>query len=283
MSIKILVIDDEIERFKRLKDLLAAERYQHEPFELRVAHDSETGLALLDQFQPEVILLDIHMPLSHLDGWATCLHIRRRPGYEFGKRGVIMFSEVRRDLVDIDTGYYAGTDRYLVTPFDDGQLIREVKELLHKLRFRSQPSTPNQATQADIQSTNWVDEEDLDEREVFDEHLTIYWNRHRVSINGEEVRLQHLEYKLLKYLRNHLNRLCSYQDLMLYAFSNITWSDIDNKKISEEQLQSIYMPSMESLHKAISTLRKKLKNDDYQYIKTQSRVGYMLERKRHAT
>lgn len=280
MSIKILVIDDSVERLVRLKKLLERETYENESIVVEVAHNSDEGLDKLESFQPEVILLDVHMPDSHFDGWVTCVHIRRRPGYEVGKRSVIMFSEVRREMVDIETGYYVGADDYIVTPFDDWQLVRAVKKQLHNLRRHTYliTSLPSQSSQ-----TSQLDEDDNTEYEVFDEHLTICWQRHSVSIDGTEVRLQHLEYKLLEYLRNHLNRYCSYQDLMLYAFNNITWSDIDNKKISEKQLESFHMPSMESLTKAISTLRKKIKHEEYGHIKNQSRVGYMLERKPHGT
>lgn len=296
MSIKILVIDDSVERLVRLKKLLEKENYEKEPFVVEVARNSDEGLAILDRFQPEIILLDVHMPQSHFDGWVTCVHIRRRPGYEVGKRGVIMFSEVRREMVDIDTGYYVGADDYIVTPFEDFQLVRAVKKQLHNLRRHTYliTSSPSQSSQ-----TSQLDEDDNTEYEVFDEHLTICWQRHSVSVDGVEVRLQHLEYKLLEYLRNQLNKVCYYDELKDYAWKDISWansSEEDLKKSYDRLSRSLdrnntkgdqetvdWMPSDVALNRQISTLRKKLKNDSYHYITTQPKLGYMLERKTHGT
>lgn len=302
MSIKILVIDDSVDRHVRLKRLLAVEQYETEPFTVEVASNSDDGLALLDKFQPEVVLLDVRMPDSHFDGWVTCLHIRRRPGYEVGKCGIIMFSEVHREMVDIATGHYVGADAYIVTPFNDSDLLRKVKELLHRLRSRPLATLERYQTEkTNAQQGTQADEEDLAEYEVFDEHLTIYWKRYRVSVDGEEVILKHLEYKLLEYLRDHLNELCYYDELKDYAWKGISWSDSseedlkrsyerlsksldrDNGKAVKQQDAVDWMPTDAALNRQICTLRAKIKNDSYHYIITQPKVGYMLERRHRAT
>ncbi|MEK9628218.1 MAG: response regulator [Nitrospinota bacterium] len=54
---KVLLVDDEVEFCKLLKDFLECEGYL-----VDVAHDAEEGLAKAIQFEPELVLLDIRMP-----------------------------------------------------------------------------------------------------------------------------------------------------------------------------------------------------------------------------
>jgi two-component system OmpR family response regulator len=54
---------------------LVGERLRDEGFEVFVANDGVMGLHMLERHEPDLVLLDVMMPV--MDGWETCRHIRR--------------------------------------------------------------------------------------------------------------------------------------------------------------------------------------------------------------
>jgi CheY-like chemotaxis protein len=68
----VLVVEDEL----AIRTLLA-EALADEGFEVRAAADGRDALAVLERWRPNVILLDLNMPI--IDGWALRDELRRRP------------------------------------------------------------------------------------------------------------------------------------------------------------------------------------------------------------
>lgn len=69
---KIAIIEDDpvINQMYRMK-------FEADGFDVRMASDGKTGVALVKEFQPDIILLDIQMP--HMTGDEALAHIRREP------------------------------------------------------------------------------------------------------------------------------------------------------------------------------------------------------------
>ena len=82
----------------------------------RVAYDGESALAMLDEYQPEVVLLDIGM--RGLDGYETCQRIRRVLGSQVLLVALTGFGQEQ----DKEKAARAGFDVHLTKPADEAAL-----------------------------------------------------------------------------------------------------------------------------------------------------------------
>lgn len=111
---KILIVDDEKINIKILLEILEFE----DEYIIRTALSGEEGLAILTEFHPDVILLDIMMP--GIDGYEVCRSIRNDQEHRSAK--IIMLSG-RAMQDEIDKGLEAGADKYLSKPFGMNELL----------------------------------------------------------------------------------------------------------------------------------------------------------------
>ena len=84
--------------------------------EARVAYDGESALEMLEEFQPEVVLLDIGM--RGLDGYETCQRIRGVLGREVLLVALTGFGQEQ----DKERATRAGFDAHLTKPADEAAL-----------------------------------------------------------------------------------------------------------------------------------------------------------------
>lgn len=123
---KILVIDDD-EIFRGLiSEVLGAQGHQ-----VLAAADGEAGLGLALAQRPELILLDLMMPKVH--GYWVLEQIRSAPG--LGRPKVVVTSAKSYET-DIRRAISIGADRYLVKPFEPGELVKIAGELLQNGSIR---------------------------------------------------------------------------------------------------------------------------------------------------
>ena len=104
---KILIVDDVDTNRDILVELL------EDDFELKEADSGEAALAVLNEFKPDGVLLDIMMP--GIDGYEVCKRIRAMPEY---KSIVIYLLTGRASKTDYDKGMACGANEYLFKPFD---------------------------------------------------------------------------------------------------------------------------------------------------------------------
>ena len=103
---KILVVDDEPEVRKLMEHFLTSKGY-----DVRIAENGRVGLAALDSFQPNLVLLDMHMP--ELDGAGTLREVARR----WPTLPVIMVT-VNEDVETTSRLLQLGAADYVPKPFD---------------------------------------------------------------------------------------------------------------------------------------------------------------------
>lgn len=120
MPKKVLIVDDEPNIVMSLEFLM-----QHAGFEVRSAIDGEHALRELAAFRPDVVLLDVMLPLR--DGFEVCEHIRSDPALTQTK--VVMLTAKGRD-VEVAKGLAVGADLYVTKPFATRELVASVKQLL---------------------------------------------------------------------------------------------------------------------------------------------------------
>ena len=103
---KILVVDDEPEVRKLMEHFLTTKGY-----DVRLAENGRVGLAALDTFTPDLVLLDMHMP--EMDGAETLRELARRsPGLP-----VIMVT-VNEDVETTSRLLQLGAADYVPKPFN---------------------------------------------------------------------------------------------------------------------------------------------------------------------
>jgi two-component system alkaline phosphatase synthesis response regulator PhoP len=117
---KILVIDDEVYILHILDFSLGAEG-----FEVISANNGELGVEKAKQEKPDLIVLDIMMPV--LDGYETCRRLKRES--ETKDIPVILLTAKGRD-VDKRLGFEVGAIDYIVKPFSPSRLIERIEEII---------------------------------------------------------------------------------------------------------------------------------------------------------
>ena len=234
---RILLVDDENDKLILMQDFL-----RREFFEVATADNGIEALKLFEVFNPDLILLDVHMP--QMDGLETCRQIRRRPGYEFGgNKRILMFSDKRVDLVDRVSGLDLGADRYLVRPVAPRELLAEIHALL-----RSIPTEPLLVSAPPI-ANRWV---------VAKGRLEILLDEHVILVNGERRTLPELSFRLLVFLADRLDQAVSKDTLIAQIWG--------------------YPEADEVLTTAINRLRNEIEPDPRKprYLQTVRGYGYKL-------
>lgn len=120
MGKKILIADDEPNIVVSLEFLMKQRGY-----EVRVVNDGAEALKAVNDFRPDLILLDVMMP--SVSGYDVCQKVRENPEWQ-GIR-IIMLSAKGRDI-EVTKGIAVGADAYVTKPFSTRELIAKVGELL---------------------------------------------------------------------------------------------------------------------------------------------------------
>ena len=117
MKKKILIIEDEIDLIKVLKDT-----FEKENFQVFCAEDGEEGIEKFYEKNPDLILLDINMPKKN--GWEVCKEVREQSNIP------IVMMTARDSEIDELKGLNIGADDYITKPFSLKVLVVKVKKIL---------------------------------------------------------------------------------------------------------------------------------------------------------
>jgi DNA-binding response OmpR family regulator len=98
-------------------------------FEVHLEPDGEAGLAVAFDIHPDVVLLDWMMP--HMSGVEVCRALRSSA--ELSSTAVIMLTAKAQES-DVQQGYSAGADDYIVKPFSPRDLVGRVETVLARQR-----------------------------------------------------------------------------------------------------------------------------------------------------
>lgn len=222
----ILVVDDEPHIVKLVKANLESEGYK-----VLSAGDGEQAVASVKREQPDLVLLDIMLP--KMDGYAACREIRT-----FSAVPVIVLT-ARSTEVDLVHGFEVGADDYLTKPFGISELLVRVQAVLRRSRWP---------------------EEILSRQGFRAGPIEIDFAQHRVTYEGQEVKLTPTEYRLLAHLASNANRVVTHRELL-----RAVWGPE-------------YGDETEYLRVYTRYLRQKLEPDPARprYLLTQPGAGYML-------
>ncbi len=117
---KILLVESNPEDVRVTSGLLEGEGY-----ELQVASSGSQALALFDELQPDLVVLELYLP-GGPDGLEVCRQIRSRSEVP------IMIVTAKSEEVDVVVGLELGADEYVAKPFRSRELVARVRALLRR-------------------------------------------------------------------------------------------------------------------------------------------------------
>ena len=121
MTKRILIIEDQEDNRRILRDLLISAGFQ-----ILEAEDGERGIAAAEAHRPDLILMDIQMPV--LDGYEATRRIKTNPDLKTIPLIVVTSYALSGDE---DKARAAGCDDYITKPYSPRQLLTKIKEYLH--------------------------------------------------------------------------------------------------------------------------------------------------------
>jgi two-component system alkaline phosphatase synthesis response regulator PhoP len=125
---KIVIADDNLQNVELLEAYLS-----DFDCEIRTAHDGEETLQVVDEFAPDVLLLDVMMP--RLSGFEVCKKIRANPAT---KDLLILMVTALNEAADFERGVQAGTDDFLTKPVNKVELLCRIRSLLRVQHLKTQ-------------------------------------------------------------------------------------------------------------------------------------------------
>jgi signal transduction histidine kinase len=117
---KILIVDDAIDTVELLR-----KRFHSEGYDTAEAYDGEEALKRVDEYTPDLVVLDVMMP--KIDGYEVC---RRLKADENKKYIPVLMLTAKGEIESKVKGLEIGADDYLAKPFDYKELSARVKSLL---------------------------------------------------------------------------------------------------------------------------------------------------------
>ena len=180
MAISVLIVEDDRNIAELLQMYLEKEGYA-----VTVAYDGGQGLSKFRAIQPDLVLLDVMMPV--MDGWTVCHTIRGE-----SKTPIIMLT-AKSETDDKVHGLKSGADDYITKPF-------EMKEVLARI-------------EAVLRRTSATSSEAKVRRLVFDD-LVIDMDAFELTVQGKKMDAPPKEMELLFYLASSPNRVYTRNQLL---------------------------------------------------------------------
>lgn len=226
MAERILVVEDEskIARFLELE-------LKHEGYEVEIAYDGRSGFEKAQKGDIDLIILDLMLPL--MSGIEVCRRIRK-----FSDIPIIMLT-AKDDISDKVTGLDSGADDYVTKPFAIEELLARIRVALKRKANAEKDSSDGNITAG---------------------KLVLHKMQHKVTFDGEEIKLSKKEYDLLLYLMENRGIVLDREKLI----ENVWGYDF----IGDTNVTDVY----------IRYLRSKIdQRFGINYIKTIRGVGYIFE------
>lgn len=180
---KILIVEDE----RALVEILAA-NLEREGFEVLTAHDGQDGLRQAQLKLPDLIVLDLMLPVK--PGLEVCRELRN--GARTREIPIVMVT-AKAEETDELVGFAVGADDYVTKPYSVKILIERIKK---ELRRRQSKEEPAHGTLIESQGV------------AIDRH------GHRALFQGEELPLTPTEFRLLEVLLRQAGRAFTRYELM---------------------------------------------------------------------
>lgn len=223
----ILIVEDEEAISNFISAILASNNYN-----LIKAGNAKEAVSMAASFCPDLILLDLGLP--DMDGIEVIKSVRvwsNTPIIVVSARG---YEREKVEALDL------GADDYITKPFGTSELLARIRtEIRHSQRSRNKLSP------------------ELIKITVGD--LEIYYDKRKVSVNGQEIHLTPIEYKIICLLSHYLGKVLTYEFIM-------------------KEVWGPYTNEIQALRVNMANIRRKLEENpaEPRYIITELGVGYRM-------
>ena len=180
MAHTVLVVEDDRNIAGLLQIYLEKEGYK-----VAIAYDGGEGLAKYRAIRPDLVLLDVMMPV--MDGWGVCKAIRAE-----AQTPIIMLT-AKSEVDDKVNGLKVGADDYITKPFEMREVLARVEAVLRRSSGTAAPAKARQLS--------------------FDK-LTIDMDAFELTVDGKKVDAPPKEMELLFYLASTPNRVYTRNQLL---------------------------------------------------------------------
>jgi DNA-binding response OmpR family regulator len=177
---KILVVEDEPDMLRGLKD-----NFEFENYEVDAARDGEAALKKISESSYDIILLDIMLP--KLSGLDVCKRAR-----EQGIKTPIIMLTARGEEIDKVLGLELGADDYVTKPFGVRELLARVKAVLRRSESLAEHQTERMSIGA----------------------LEIDFAAYTATRGGVPLSLTPKEFEIIKHLWHHRNKTVTRDELL---------------------------------------------------------------------
>ena len=224
---KVLVVEDEANICSFIETLLETNGYQ-----ALVAHTCSMGLTLFASHNPDLVILDLGLP--DRDGLELIRTVRQK------YMTPIVVLSARTTEQDKIEALDLGANDYVTKPFGTGELMARVRAALRVNRYSTAGSLPTGTFTA--------------------QDLEINYERRKVFVAGQEIKLTQTEYNIVAFLSEHAGRVMTYA-----AIVRAIWGDTD-------------CGSTKKLLVNMANIRKKLgcRPGSNNYILNELGVGYRM-------
>ena len=225
---KILVVEDEANICSFIETLLETNGYQ-----ALVANTCTMGLTLFASHNPDLIILDLGLP--DRDGIELIRTVRQK------SMTPIMVLSARTTEQDKIEALDLGANDYITKPFSTGELLARIRAALRLNRYSS--------AAAGMPSGTFTAQD-----------MTINYERRKVFVAGQEVKLTQTEYNIVAFLSEHAGRVMTYASIV-----KAIWGDTD-------------CGSTKKLQVNMANIRKKMgsRPGSNNYILNELGVGYRM-------
>lgn len=226
-KISILVIEDE----KSICDFISR-TLELNGYKVNAAHNGKDGLAIITSALPDLILLDLGLP--DMDGNEIIRLTRQWSGIP-----IIVISARIQEKEKVEA-LDSGADDYITKPFGTSELLARIRTALRHSRVTTGDS---------VAATSYKAKD-----------LVVDFEKRRITLNGEEVHLTRVEYKIVSILAQNSGKVITYDSLI-----NQIWGPYagDNNRI---------------LRVNMANIRRKIEKNpgEPEYIFTELGVGYRM-------
>ena len=125
---RIVIADDNLQNVELLEAYLSDIEC-----EIRTAFDGEETLRVVEEFSPDLLLLDVMMP--RLSGFEVCKKLRANPKT---KELLILMVTALNEQSDFERGVQSGTDDFLTKPVNKVELLCRIRSLLRVRHYKTQ-------------------------------------------------------------------------------------------------------------------------------------------------
>ena len=221
MATQVLVVEDDT----AIRDMLCFS-LRHSGFQCEAVGDAESGLALLKQQQPDIILLDWMLP--GIDGIEF---IRRLRANEYTAAIPVIMLTAKGESEDMVKGLSVGADDYVNKPFSPPELMARIKAVLRRCQLL-----------------------EADEAHALEfSGLRLDMKSHRVTINDDRIDLGPTEFRLLHFFMKNPERAYSRGQLLDHVWGDTVYIEERTVDVHIRRLRKALEP-MESEH-LIQTVR----------------------------